>query len=64
MNSFKFFGLKRTRPIRYGRELDIFCPVEDFFDPDNYREHSPEASGLRKEKKTGPNVKKTADSCF
>ena len=38
MNSFKLFGLKR--------KLDIFCPIEDFFEL-----HSPEASGLRKEKK-------------
>jgi len=32
MNPFKLFGLRRTRPIRYGRELDIFCPVEVFFE--------------------------------
>jgi hypothetical protein len=32
MNSFKLFGLKRTRPIRYGRELGVFFPIEVFFE--------------------------------
>src|SRR5690606_8178631 len=41
----KLFGLKRTRPIRYGRELDIFCPIEDFFEL-----HS-SATGGKKDKK-------------
>ena len=42
MNSFKLFGLKR--------KLDVFCPIEIFFDPDSYREHSSATEG-KKDKK-------------
>ena len=49
MNWFKLFAFKR--------KLDIFCPFEAFFEL-----HSPEFSGLRKDKKAKNGRKRTPEA--
>src|SRR5690606_1886235 len=48
MNSFKLFGLKRTRLYRIVQELDIFCPIETFFEL-HPQEWNGQVAWLRKE---------------